>query len=951
MPDESIRLVDASGECEIDLARRELRVLGSPVPVGGRAFEIIEILARSAGELVTKNELTDRIWPGLIVGENTLHVHAGAIRKALGPYRHLLKTISGRGYRLLGNWSVRRQNASKPPVGVQRIALTGENSVTNFPATVTRLVGRIAAVAQLRDRLSAYRLVTVTGPGGIGKTSIALKAARGILGDFPNGGWLVELASLSDPELVPSVVAQVLGIRTGGETITAEIIARTASGRQLLLVLDNCEHLIDAVANLADILMRRCPRITILATSRESLRIDGEAVFRLPPLEVPTPDQRRPEDILGHSAVELFVTRAAELDFSAATEALSEIVGICRHLDGIPLAIEFAAARVATLGVSSVAAGLRDRFALLTGGRRTAPPRHRTLRATLDWSYQLLSAEERTLLRRLAVFSGGFTMDAAIAVNWGAGADTVDGVSSLVGKSLISIDGSTAGRWRLLETIRVYALEKLIEAGEADRAARLHATWFLDFSNSIPTGVGAWALTNVAPHACEIDNVRSALDWSFGMAGDVATGVALTAAYVPIWLHSALWGECGERCDRALFHLDQQPAANVRLRLRLQFAFMRAAIYALRPVDQIRTVFASTLDIAQSLNDLNAELMASYALWGLHYWTGEPHAAFRLAERMSACASSVVGEPYFPNVVDRLIGLTLHHQGDQRGAHALLERVAERSATSATRQESSLYWPDQPVLVHVSLSRVLLLRGYLDQAAEQARISLEKAMATGDDAVVCHALWMAVCPVALMLGNLVEAEREIARLADIADALNAPIWISAGRCFEGKLLIAQGAFEAGSALLRSELDACERTGWTSWYPEFLGVYAEGLAGLGRFSDAVASLDQALAKAAQGGERYYVAELLQLKGKFLLAQSGEHTAAIDDCYHSALRTAQDQGALLFELRAAMAAARWRMLGDRAVDARRLLAPVYGQFAEGFGTADLRAAKAFLDELPA
>src|SRR5580658_8734615 len=209
MPDERIRLVHASGACEIDLSRRELRVLGSPVPVGGRAFEIIEVLARSAGELVTKNELIDRIWPGAIVSENTLHVHAGAIRKALGPNRGLLKTESGRGYRLLGEWTVRHQETATPPAGLQRMRVDGESPVTNFPATVTRLVGRTAAVARLRDLLSAYRVVTLTGPGGIGKTSLALKAARGIVGDFAGGAWLIELASLSDPTLVPTTLAGV----------------------------------------------------------------------------------------------------------------------------------------------------------------------------------------------------------------------------------------------------------------------------------------------------------------------------------------------------------------------------------------------------------------------------------------------------------------------------------------------------------------------------------------------------------------------------------------------------------------------------------------------------------------------------------------------------------------------------------------------------------------------
>src|SRR5215472_14336941 len=425
MPAGTIRPIYALGECEIDLARRELRVLGSPVPIGGRAFEIIEVLAQSAGELVTKDELMNRIWPGAVVMENTLQVHAGAVRRALGPYRGLLKTESRRGYRLLGDWTVRRRDAARPPVGLRQIRATGEPSATNFPAAVTPLIGRSVAQQRLRDLVSAYRVVTLTGPGGIGKSALALEVARSVVGEFADGGWLVELASLSDADLVPSAVAGALRLRLAANIISPEAVARAIAEKKLLLVLDICEHLIDAAATLAETLIRLCPRATILATSREVLRIGGEYAYRVAPLEVPTGEQVDADQLLGHSAPALFVARAKELgaDFSSHAESLPAIAAICRHLDGIPLAIEFAAARAATLGVEQVAAGLSDRFALLTSGRRTALPRHRTLGATLDWSYELLPGPERLLLQRLAAFSGCFSLEAANA------ATNVDGIS------------------------------------------------------------------------------------------------------------------------------------------------------------------------------------------------------------------------------------------------------------------------------------------------------------------------------------------------------------------------------------------------------------------------------------------------------------------------------------------------------------------------------------------
>ena len=242
---EGDRPVYASGDCEIDLARRQLRILGSVVPIGGRAFEIIEVLVQSAGELVAKDGLMNRVWPGAVVMDNTLQVHAAAVRKALGPYRGLLKTESGRGYRLVGDWTVRRRDEVEPQVGLRQLGGTDETAGTNLPAAITPLIGRSAAQQRLQDLVSAYRVVTLMGPGGIGKTALALEVARSVAGEFADGGWLVELASLSDPDLVPSAVAGALRLRLGADIISPEAVGRAIAERKLLLVLDNCEHVID----------------------------------------------------------------------------------------------------------------------------------------------------------------------------------------------------------------------------------------------------------------------------------------------------------------------------------------------------------------------------------------------------------------------------------------------------------------------------------------------------------------------------------------------------------------------------------------------------------------------------------------------------------------------------------------------------------------------------------
>ena len=588
-----------SGAWEIDLARRELRSRGQPVPLGGRAFDIVEALIQSAGEVVTKDDLMSHVWPDVTVGDNTLQVHVWAVRKALGADRWMLKTTTGRGYRLLGDWSRRQESAAAVTVAPARTQVRPQ---TNLPADGADLIGRDVALQQLRDLVSAYRIVTLTGPGGIGKTTLVLKVARRLLGEFADGGWLVELASLSDPGLVPSTVAQVLRLGLGGGDITAETVARTIGDRHLLLVFDNCEHLIDAVAILAEMLLRLCPRVTILMTSREVLRIQGECVYRVPPLLVPAPGEKAPSEILDHSAPELFIARAREQgpDFSSNATNMAAIASICRHLDGIPLAIEFAAARAATLGIEVVAVGLRDRLALLTCGRRTALPRHRTLRATLDWSYELLSEEGRRLLRCLAVFPAGFTLDAAGSLMYEAGGNklsVMDGITDLVSKSLVTSDGTEGGsRWRLLETTRAYALQKLTECGEIEEAQRQHAIYFRDLIARASDGVSLRSDQDLARCIREIDNVRAALDWSFSANGDLAIGVDLTVAYTLVWQNLLLMSECRERCERALLSLDPHVTANAKLRMQLQVALASAMFITLGPAEQAKTILTEALD-------------------------------------------------------------------------------------------------------------------------------------------------------------------------------------------------------------------------------------------------------------------------------------------------------------------------------------------------------------------
>jgi predicted ATPase len=821
---------------------------------------------------------------------------------------------------------------------------------TNVPVVASALVGRETAVRHLQGLVSTHRAVTLIGPGGIGKTVLALEVARRLFPSIESNVFLVELASLLDPELVPSTIAWTLGLRLGGDEICPASVARAIGSRPLLLVLDNCEHVIAAAARFAETLLHACAHTTVLATSREVLRIEGESVYHVAPLDAPPPHQEASADFLGHSAVQLFIARMRSLrvDSVAHGEDYPAIGSICRRLDGIPLAIEFAAALAARLGVQNVAERLDDRFAVLTEARHTALPRHQTLRAALDWSYELLSAAERRLLRHLAIFPAGFTLDAAIAVstgNEGSALPIINGISGLVEKSLVAFDGSTpGGRWRLLETIRAYALEKLGNQGEARRAARAHAIFFRDLVVSI--SLPHMSLRSLELCLREIDNVRAALDWSFADGGDAAIGVALTAAYVPVWLHSALLGECRDRTERALDRINPAMSLPPRLQLQLHMALGIAGVFTMQPVERTRTALANALAIAETLNDMHARLWTLWGLCTLHYYSSDARTAVSFAQRI-AIAGDRIGDPFALVMADRMMGNTLHHQGAQREARRYLERAIERSATPIERRSTFYPQLDQHITARAMLAWVLALQGQLDAAAEHARACLEEAMATEYELSICHVLRLAACPVALLTGDLAAAETAIAKLVEAATRFNMPFFGSAGRCLEGKLLIERGNFTAGLDTLRSELDTREKSGWTAWYPEFLCFFAESLAGLGRVPEALASVDRALTKADQGGERYYVAELLRLKGELLRAESnGKYAVAIDDCFYSALAVARCQGALLLELRAALSFARWRISQQRPDEARQVLAPVYGRFAEGLNTAHLLAAKAFL-----
>jgi non-specific serine/threonine protein kinase len=526
------------GAVEVRPAERQVLVEGKPAALGARAFDLLLALIDGRDRVVGKSELLDRVWPGVIVEENNLQVQVSTLRKILGA--QAVATIPGRGYR----FTLLPEGSDAPP----SCPLPARSH--NLPAALDTFIGREDEIREIKALLGAARLVTLIGAGGTGKTRLSLQVAAEVLDEFPDGVWLTELAPLSDERHLPLTVATALGVKE--ETLLDHV-----KGRRLLVILDNCEHLLHGCAAIAGRLLRAAPGVRVLASSRETLHVGGEVTYRVPTLA-------------SAQAVRLFVDRAksASPAFEASPENAQTLAEICRRLDSMPLAIELAAARVRALSVAKIAERLDDCFRLLTGGDQTTLPRQQTLRASIDWSHDLLSAPEQVLLRRLAVFKGGWTLEAAEAV--GAGCEggpstsVLQLLTELVEKSLVAIDAEGA-RYRLLETVRQYALERLEASGEAADIRNRHLRYFLELAGKARTElVGPDQAVWMAWLDNERDNLLAAHAWCGRVDGGAELGLRLVIAIKQYWINRGMVGLARGVVLDALAHAPQRDRNRAR---------------------------------------------------------------------------------------------------------------------------------------------------------------------------------------------------------------------------------------------------------------------------------------------------------------------------------------------------------------------------------------------------
>ena len=564
---------------------------------------------------------------------------------------------------------------------------TLDNFPHNLPLQVTSFVGREKEMAEVKRLLWDARLVTLTGPGGTGKSRLSLQIAADFLELYPDGAWLVELAPLADPALLPLTVAKIFGIRESSGHSILSLLTDHLRTRELLLILDNCEHLVEACAQFVDTLLKACPHILVLASSREVLGIAGEASFRVPSLS--TPDARRMppfETLTQYEAVRLFIERAemALPGFVVTKENAPAIAQICYRLDGIPLAIELAAARVQVLRVEQIASRLDNRFRLLTGGSRTALPRHQTLRSLIDWSYDLLTPAERALLGRLSVFAGGWTLEAAEAICIGEGIEPeeiLDLQIQLVNKSLVNSDRAqnVEARYHLLETIRQYARDKLLEAGGGERIRAQHLEFFLKLAEKAEPGLrGPDQVRLLDMLEKELDNLRAALEW--GLECNLEKGLRLAAALMWLWHLRGHASEGVEWLDRLLMTqtgefegvVQPQTRAKALQMLGLLHMFQSNPGRAISPLQE-------SLQLYKELGEAGKRGMA-YSIWGL------------------GTAASYKGESVRSKALTQESLALFREVGDKFGITEALNTLGDIALTEGDYDQARILWEESLVL-------------------------------------------------------------------------------------------------------------------------------------------------------------------------------------------------------------------------------------------------------------
>ncbi len=909
------------------------------------------MLVKQAGSVVSKADLVASVWPDTVVVEGALRVQVAGLRRALrdgADGSRYITNVAGRGYCFVAPVRLGRSLETSARPSTAEGAPVEWRVAHGLPPRLSRMAGRGAAVQTLVGQLAEHRFVTILGAAGIGKSTVAVSVGHDLLDDFKRAVCFIDLASISDPALVATTVASTLGLLVQTEDVLPPLQA-FLHDKRALLILDSCEHVVERAAALGEYLFQHAPQVHLLATSREALRVEGERLHRLAPLETPASHAGLTADALqAFPAVQVFLERAVASGWTGVLtgEDVPRVAAICKRLDGVALALEIAAGFVGECGLSGTAGLLEDRFRLLRQqGRRTAPPRQQTLSALLAWSYDRLPEAECVLLRRLAVFNGSFTIEAGRAVIGDAEPDSQDALlgalNALVNKSLASTtveDGRVT--YRLLETTRDYAFERLEESGECDSVRLRHAKFVTERLGRDERTAGVRSFVD---DSADLGNIRAAIEWSFSSASGHAIGVPLAAAAVPRLLDVALLTEC-RHWSRAALAVLPEVDIGTRIELALQEALAISAMFTQGNGDDVRRAIERALEIARSLNDRNYELRLLPGLNIFLIRVGDFVGALEAAQRGLALADGSA-QPTDLAVAQWMVGVSQHLCGNQAAAQHHLEEGL-RVGALAEHQRARLFGYDHRVRALIALCRTLWLRGFPDRALVAGRRAIIEAQRLSRPVDICISL-IYTESVFAWRGDWEDATRVTNELAAQAERHSLLPYLAVATALRGELLVKTGRAQEGCQLLKQAASKLAAERHAVLLTAFAGALAEGLAATGELREALATVDDTIAEATRRGGTFDLPDLLRLKASFLTTSSEYDERVVGALLSSAIELARSQGALAWELRALTMLTRERSRGGRPGACLNELAAAYAKFNEGAETADLRAARRLLD----
>jgi predicted ATPase/DNA-binding winged helix-turn-helix (wHTH) protein len=937
------------GQFRLVASERLVLKEGVPVELSARALDILIVLTARPSEVVSKKDLLAQVWPDMTVEEGSLRFHMARLRKALGDgigdARYIV-TAPGRGYSFVA------------PLTRSSAPSTGDRDHTNLvraslPGSVIGIIGRADEIFLISKELTEERFITIVGAGGIGKTTVAIAVGHNLAAGFDNAVVFIDVGTISKSDLVAASLASILGLVVEADDALSDVVAFLRK-RRMLLILDTCEHQLEMAAVVASTIFAAAPQIHILATSREPLSADGEHVRRLDALACPPDDPKLTLAAAGtFPAAELFLERVAA---AGASPSLSDadaatIAAICCKLDGIPLAIELAATRVDAFGLSQTAGLLNQHLSLQWPGRRTASQRQRSLQATLDWSYGLLSRQERLILRRLAVFVGYFTIEAALEVATGTPVDQrglLSAIDSLVGKSMVAAEPfGGMKRYRLLDTTRAYILDlEIDDAGLSEVAARhaeYHRRWLEQFNSAWPIFFST--VSDRAHILAGLGNVRAALDWSFGSKGDTRTGIQLASAAAPVFLAVSLLTECRNWSERALQSLDSGTRGGEE-EMRLRVAWGMSLMLTQANSDEAGESLDRSLAIAEKNGDSACQLRLIAPLHMFCLRSGNFNAALNLAQR-GAALSELVQDQEVRGIAHFLLGMSLHFAGNLSRARAELELAVLRLPHSRRMRTINLGFEGEN-LAGAGLARTLWLQGHADQAAELARRTVKEAARYEHPVIVSVSLMWAMS-VFHWLGDLGAAEEVTQRFVEHADCYSLGPHRASGRGMQGMLALSRGNVEEAVEHLQNCLDALRAARYEFLSTSFRLSLSQGLAASNRFVEALALINDTIRRVELKGNLFYMSELLRVKGVFLQSMPHPDGGSAETCFMRSLELSRRQGARSWELRTAMDLAKLLTARGQPETALALLQPIFGWFKEGLDAPDLLSAKRLLAPL--